>query len=60
MDVKRPETSTSVHFSGKAHVRLLPLILPEEAVIGHAYRGRDRHGQLSAFALYLRQSGGSR
>ncbi len=60
MDAKRPETSTFVHFIAKAQMRLYPLVLLEEAVIGLAYRGRGRDGQLSAFALYLRQSGGSR
>ncbi len=60
MDAERPETSIFVHFSGKAQMRRCCPLLLEKAVIGHESMQMDRKGALSAFALYLRQSGGSR
>ncbi len=54
MVAEGPETSTFVHFFGKAHARLWPLVLLGKAVIKHVHRKKGRQGTFSAFALYLR------
>ncbi len=52
-----PETSIFVHFFRKGRVRLYPLVLLEEAVIGHDYR---TGGRQDAYLVFTPQSGGQK